>query len=86
VDHDGPEPGHESLPWIRFWGFTGIADPPACAERTEAVLKASNDQSGCRDSPTPKAGLFTVPTPDSMTFNCYGADFGKAASLTLSCK
>ena len=56
-----PRPGHESFLWIHFRGLTGIADPPACAERTEAVLKASNDQSGCRDSPTPKAKSVTVP-------------------------
>jgi hypothetical protein len=35
-------PGHESLVWIHFWTFPGIADPTACAEGTEAVLNASN--------------------------------------------
>ena len=45
----GPKPGHESFPWIHSWTFPGIADPTACAERTEAVLNASNGLSeGCR--------------------------------------
>jgi hypothetical protein len=33
-----PNPATESFLWIRFWNSPGMSDPPACAERTEAVL------------------------------------------------
>jgi hypothetical protein len=44
---DSHSPGHESFLWIQYWNFPGIADLTACAERTEAVLNASNGLSEC---------------------------------------
>ena len=33
-----PNPPTKFLPWIHFEELPGIADPPACAARSEAIL------------------------------------------------